>query len=112
MTTAHRTTASGLEVRYDRNGFEWVTNRDGDQFYITDCCDASAKGGEHGTVCRRCYRSIDPSLGGIPEPFPEDDSPTSRESRERFDRWNKANMPYWLGKPGAKPVPYEEANRA
>ena len=31
--------------------------------YLTDCCNASAKGGEHGVVCRACYREIDPEMG-------------------------------------------------
>lgn len=27
-------------------------------FYVTDCCAASAKGGEFGIVCRKCYQPI------------------------------------------------------
>ena len=31
--------------------------------YLTDCCGASAKGGERGTICRACYHDIDDELG-------------------------------------------------
>ena len=41
-----------------------VVQCDGLQYGLTTCCDASAKGGEHGIVCRACYREIDPLLGG------------------------------------------------
>lgn len=39
-------------------------------YYPTPCCGASAKGLEGGIGCRKCYRYIDPSFGGVPqEPF-------------------------------------------
>jgi hypothetical protein len=34
-------------------------------YYLTDCCLASAKGGEHGVICRACYRPVDDALGGV-----------------------------------------------
>jgi hypothetical protein len=30
---------------------------------LTPCCGASAKGGEYGIVCRKCYADIDPMYG-------------------------------------------------
>lgn len=30
---------------------------------LTECCGASAKGGEFGIVCRACYADIDPMYG-------------------------------------------------
>lgn len=54
----------------DRHGLRYVVTEDG-PMYITDCCDASAKGsvalGEPETVCRACYRTVDDALGGVPE---------------------------------------------
>lgn len=41
-------------------------DEDGSAFYVTECCAASAKGSMGAVVCRKCYRDIDPSLGGIP----------------------------------------------
>lgn len=61
------------EVKVDRYGLRYVTDPEtGWDFYITDCCDASAKGSVAGdypaVVCRACYTEVDPALGGIPEP--------------------------------------------
>jgi hypothetical protein len=39
------------------------------RYYLTDCCQASAKGSANsstGVCCRGCYREIDPALGGLP----------------------------------------------
>lgn len=58
----------GREVRTDRLGLRYVVTDEG-MFYITHCCDASAKGSMGVTVCRVCYEEIDPMLGGIPEPL-------------------------------------------
>lgn len=35
-------------------------------FYpLTRCCAATGKGGEHGIVCRRCYRDVGHEYGGF-----------------------------------------------
>jgi hypothetical protein len=52
-------------VERDDQGLRFVV-LDGFAFYITDCCDASAKGSMGEVVCRACYREIDPALGGLP----------------------------------------------
>jgi hypothetical protein len=36
---------------------------DGIVYYLTPCCQASAKGAECGTVCRACYREVSDDLG-------------------------------------------------
>lgn len=95
---AHYPNGRDAEVRLDQHGMEWVVSGDGDPMYVTPCCNASAKGGECGTVCRACYREIDPSLGGIVEPLPEDDRPEWRASRDRYNEWVAANMDRWLGR--------------
>ena len=45
--------------------------KDGSAWYVTECCQASAKGstadGRPAVVCRSCYREVDPRLGGIVE---------------------------------------------
>jgi hypothetical protein len=43
-----------------------IAESDGIRFYVTECCRASAKGGEFGTICRNCYSPIDARLGGVP----------------------------------------------
>ena len=53
-------------VRRDSTGMRYVVD-DGFAFYITPCCDASAKGSMGATVCRNCYREIDPAYGGLPQ---------------------------------------------
>lgn len=58
----------GHEVRIDSWGMRYATDETGWTWYLTDCCDASAKGSECGTVCRACYRPVCSSLGGIPDP--------------------------------------------
>ena len=42
------------------------------RYYLTECCHASAKGGERGIICRACYRDIPIELGGCP---PDGDLP-------------------------------------
>lgn len=36
---------------------------DGIVYLLTTCCGASAKGGEHGVICRACYAPIDERFG-------------------------------------------------
>lgn len=43
-------------------------NRDGMDVRVTECCQASAKGLEDSVGCRRCYRLVDPAIGGPPVP--------------------------------------------
>lgn len=62
MTTAD----TRLVLGRDRNG-PVVQDADGDTWYITDCCGASAKGGEMSIVCRSCYQDVDPALGDVPD---------------------------------------------
>lgn len=50
-----------------RNDIGIVAEDGGMQFYLTDCCVASAKGSIDGVVCRKCYGLIDPMLGGLPK---------------------------------------------
>jgi len=97
MSAVIRTTKWGGEVRIDRFGLPWAVSADDDPMYVTDCCDASAKGMENYVGCRSCYREIDPSLGGIPEPFPEDDRAEWKARRDRFREWEQSMMPKWLG---------------
>ena len=40
-----------------------LAESDGIVYYLTDCCEASAKGLEDYVGCRACYREIDPALG-------------------------------------------------
>lgn len=58
--------ASGVIV-LGRDDVGIVAESDGMRYYLTECCGASAKGGEYGTVCRACYEDIDPALGGLPD---------------------------------------------
>lgn len=82
MSTTVRTDRYGRAVLLDRYGLEYVRGDDGEAWYITPCCDASAKGWETGTVCRACFRDIDPALGGIVEPLPEDMTDKDRAALE------------------------------
>lgn len=59
----------GRKVRRDRDGLRYVTTPDSGTFYITECCDASAKGSDDGIVCRSCSDEVDSRLGGTPEPL-------------------------------------------
>ena len=55
-------------IGYDEVGM--IAEYDGQPFYITDCCGASAKGSANsrtGVCCRACYREIDPMLDSIPD---------------------------------------------
>lgn len=79
-----RRTTYGTDVRIDMFGLEWTVSRDGYPMYVTPCCDASAKGGQNGIVCRKCYADVSPSLGSIPVPLASDDRPEWRASRERL----------------------------
>jgi hypothetical protein len=36
---------------------------DGIVYYLTDCCQASGKGGASGVVCRACYRPVADQFG-------------------------------------------------
>jgi len=83
VSEAHRVTATGLDVRYDRYNLEYAVS-DGWPFYLTPCCDASAKAVETGIVCRFCYAAVNQDLGGVPEPLPEDDLAGWRDTREQF----------------------------
>lgn len=47
-------------------GFTVAVNNEGDAFYVTPCCGASAKGCDGYTGCRSCYTEVDSGLGGIP----------------------------------------------
>lgn len=48
-----------VAIGYDRRG-EAIA------FYpLTPCCAATGKGGEHGIVCRRCYRDVGHEYGGF-----------------------------------------------
>lgn len=49
----------------DSTGFTIAVNNEGDAFYVTPCCGASAKGCDGYTGCRKCYTEVDPGLGGI-----------------------------------------------
>ncbi len=58
----------GRVVLVDDIGIRYVID-DGMAFYITDCCDATAKGtanAESGVCCRSCYEELDPVMGGLP----------------------------------------------
>lgn len=57
----------GRQVWLDRFGLRYVVTEHG-AHYITDCCDASAKGSDGVTVCRACRGEVGVVLGGIPEP--------------------------------------------
>lgn len=50
----------------DNNGIEVAVNQDGEAFYVTPCCGASAKGCDGYTGCRNCYAEVDPAIGGLP----------------------------------------------
>lgn len=99
MSNPIRRTSYGTDVRLDTWGMEWTVSTDEFQtpFYVTPCCDASAKGGEHGTICRKCHRPIDPAIGGVPVPLPADDRPEWRQSRERMAELNRAMLARLLG---------------
>lgn len=58
----------GRKVRIDRHGLRYVVTQDSGAFYITDCCDASAKGSNGVIVCRSCHDEVDPRLGDTPQP--------------------------------------------
>lgn len=54
MTT---TVAAPTTLCLDSIGGELVVS-DGVVYYLTECCKASGKGGEHGVICRACYRPV------------------------------------------------------
>jgi hypothetical protein len=41
-----------------------VAQNDGMRYFLTDCCQASAKGSMDAVVCRACYREVDDAYGG------------------------------------------------
>lgn len=46
-----------------------IARQDGFAYYLTACCQASAKGSANvasGVCCRACYAEVDPRLGGLP----------------------------------------------
>lgn len=86
MSEVVRKDRYGRDVRLDTWGMAYVRDEDGFAFYITPCCDASAKGMEWGISCRGCYQDIDPSFGGVPEPFEED---MTEEQKEKLRKWNE-----------------------
>lgn len=46
-----------------------IAEIDGFRFYLTPCCNASAKGSANsptGVCCRACYEDIDAVFGGVP----------------------------------------------
>jgi hypothetical protein len=50
----------------ERHGIEIAVNSDGEAFYVTPCCGASAKGCDGYTGCRACYVEVDPATGDLP----------------------------------------------
>jgi len=62
-----------------------------DGHLLTDCCEASAKGSCGGTVCRKCYRGIDPPIGGEPAAPYRDEADnittTKVEGWETYREW-------------------------
>ena len=72
----------------DGTGFQIAVNNEGDAFYVTDCCGASAKGCDGYTGCRACYEEIDPGLGGVPavEWFAPHRREAVRKANEFFQR--------------------------
>lgn len=40
---------------------------DGWRFYMTDCCHAATTGTQDGIACKKCFRLVNPALGGVPE---------------------------------------------
>lgn len=55
MATTIETTVCGVTVAYD--------SEVGIAYLLTDCCNASGKGGEHGVICRACYQPVDAVYG-------------------------------------------------
>lgn len=75
----------GRAVKLDTWGMEYVRD-EGFAFYITPCCDASAKGVEYGTACRACFTEIDAVYGGVPEPFDED---MTEDEKRKLAEWKE-----------------------
>jgi hypothetical protein len=40
-----------------------IAENDGIIFRLTNCCEASGKGGERGVICRACYQPVDDEMG-------------------------------------------------
>lgn len=58
-TTATKVRVLGLDPVTDG----WLAVNDGVVYLLTRCCKGSAKGTEHGVVCRSCYRPIADEMG-------------------------------------------------
>lgn len=98
-TPVVRVDRHGRDVRLDTWGMEYVRDEDGFAFYVTPCCDASAKGTEWGIVCRSCYEDVDPSLGGVPEPYDVDMTDGERARLIEWKAFERAIVRRSLGLP-------------
>lgn len=67
---------------------EIAVNNEGNAFYVTPCCGASAKGCDGYIGCRACYEEIDPALGGIPDV--EWFAPSERARIVKFNEWERS----------------------
>lgn len=67
------------------SGFDVAVNNDGNAFYATPCCGASAKGCDGYVGCRSCYAVVDSGLGGVPGP--EWFAPQHRQRIHDFNDW-------------------------
>lgn len=68
-------------------GYQIAVNNEGDAYYVTDCCGATAKGCDGYIGCRACYGEVDPGLGGIPDV--EWFAPSQRERIRKFNEWER-----------------------
>ena len=75
-------------VGADPAGLEIAVNNEGNAFYVTPCCGATAKGLEDYVGCRSCYEEIDPALGGIPDV--EWFAPSERARIKKFNEWERS----------------------
>lgn len=96
MSDVVRIDKHGHEVRIDTWGLEYV-REGGHAWYLTPCCDASAKGMEWGIGCRACHREVDPSYGGVPEPFEEDMTEEQKAELARWQEWQAEMVRKSLG---------------
>jgi hypothetical protein len=62
---AYDTNPSVRNLGRDAEGYP-VGRGEGMDFRLTECCRATAKGGEHSVICRKCYAPIASSFGGPP----------------------------------------------
>lgn len=86
MTYPRDTAVLGVQI-VGRDDIGLIAESGGFYWYLTDCCEASAKGSfvgcEPAVVCRKCYCEVDPRLGDLPTVTDElravagDDRPTS-----------------------------------